>query len=70
MNVLVHHLVHLFFVLYPFVLDNVRQSPKNIKSVSHAAGYDLVYFFVLGPVINQIQHIHRLSRLADPFDPA
>src|SRR5262249_16804227 len=67
-DVLVHHCLKLLDTLNPVVFNRVRQTAEDIELVPQTTRQHLVHLLVLGIVIDEVEHVHRTSRLAEAFD--
>ena len=68
MNVLIHHILKLFHVLDPLILNSVWEASEYVVAVLHATREDLVDFLILGFVIDEIEHVNSPARLTKALD--
>ena len=68
MNIFVHLGLELLGALDPITFNSVRQTSEDIELVLQAPRYYLVDPFVLGVVINKIQHVDLRADLAEALD--
>ena len=59
----IHHFVQFLDALDPIVFNGVRQAAEDVVAILHSARENLVDLFILGLVIDEIEHIHRAARL-------